>query len=511
MHRRTLAAAAALAVTAALAPVSSPAQADEGRLVPVAGTPAGDAAEATLARAVRILDPTPGRRAPAVEREQATTVMRDLFASLPDLAGEDRVLAQTILARPTDGGADPQGSGYSTRPVKKCRSRVCLHYVRTTDDRPPSEAWAKKSLAMLSRVYRFEVDELGYRRPVADRRHGGNARFDVYLKDLGTGLYGYCVPEYYKPGSDQVASGYCVIDNDFSPTQFSGRPVDNLRVTLAHEFFHAVQFAYDFTDDPWLMESTAVWMEERFADAVNDNRQYLPYGQVRLAHIPLDTFADPGVHYGNWVWWEYLSRRFGDDVVRRVWSQADANEGRPDLYSTRALQKVLKRHGGLTEVFTAYAAANTVPAKNYAEGKDWPSAVMRGHRVLRRSDRRTTFKVAVDHLSSASFTARPDSSLGRAWRLRVKVEGPRRAATSGAYVVVKRANGRLVRTPVRLSRAGSGTVTVGFSRQQVRRVIVTVANASARFRCHRGTTYSCRGTAKDDGRRFRVTATAYRR
>ena len=516
MRRRTVSLAVSLAVTVstAYAGAAAPALADTdggAPLVPVAGSPAGELAETTLARAVRILDPGPGERAPAVEREQATTVLRDLFEALPDLEGDDRRLAQMILARPTDGAADPQTNGYSTAPVRRCKPRVCLHYVRTTDDKPPSEAWAVKSLRMLNRVYRFEVDKLGYRRPVTDRRHGGDARFDVYLKDLGTGLYGYCVPEYYKPGSRRVASGYCVIDNDFSSSQFAGRPVDNLEVTLAHEFFHAVQFAYDFTDDPWLLESTAVWMEERFADRVNDNRQYLPYGQVRLPHVPLDTFADPGFHYGNWVWWEYLSQRFGNDIVRRVWSRVDANQGKPDLYSLQAIRNVLRSRGGFTRVYTAYAAANIAPGASYSEGKHWPSAIIRAGDVLGTGDRRARFGASVDHLSSASFAARPDSTMGRTWRLRVKVAGPRRGSSPGAYVVVHHRNGNLSRTPVRLSRTGRGSVSVGFSARRVRRVVVTVANVSTRYRCRKGTSYACRGTAKDDGRRFRVSAATYRR
>jgi hypothetical protein len=28
-------------------------------------------------------------------------------------------------------------------------------------------------------------------------------------------------------------------------------------VTAAHEFFHAIQYGYDVSEDPWLMESTA--------------------------------------------------------------------------------------------------------------------------------------------------------------------------------------------------------------------------------------------------------------
>ncbi len=79
-------------------------------------------------------------------------------------------------------------------------------------------------------------------------------------------------------------------------------------MTAAHEFFHAIQFAYDFTEDPWLLESAATWIEERFADDVNDNRAYLKYGQAARSTTSLDLFDGGGLaHYGNWVFWEFLS------------------------------------------------------------------------------------------------------------------------------------------------------------------------------------------------------------
>ena len=289
--RRTLAV-ASLALAAAVATLpaasgqaagSAPRQEDRPQIV-------SETAELVLSKALRVIDPSP--LVPVQNNEHASEVLRELFESLPDLEGDERVLAERILARPSDGADDPRGYGYSTASVKSCKKKVCLHWVRSTADAPPGDAWAKKSLAVLNQVYNFEVGQLGFRRPVTDARHGGNSKFDVYLKDLPAGLYGFCAPEYYKPGNRKVASGYCVIDNDFSREEFSGTPLANLKVTLAHEFFHAVQFAYDIKDDPWIYESTAVWMEERFADKVDDNRQYLDIGQVRLSHIPLDTFAD---------------------------------------------------------------------------------------------------------------------------------------------------------------------------------------------------------------------------
>ena len=112
---------------------------------------------------------------------------------------------------------------------------------------------------------------------------------DVYLANLGPlGLYGYCAPEDGLAGQLNRYTAYCVLDDDY--TGFPLGPFPSLQVTAAHEFFHAIQFNYDTFEDRWLMEATATWMEERYADAVDDNRQYIKYGQTRKPGIPLDTF-----------------------------------------------------------------------------------------------------------------------------------------------------------------------------------------------------------------------------
>ncbi len=465
-------------------------------------------AELVLSKALRIIDPAP--LIPVQSNEHASEVLRELFESLPDLEGDERVLAERILARPSDGADDPRGYGYTTRSVKSCKAKVCVHWVRSTADAPPSDGWAKKSLAVLKQVYNYEVGKLGYRPPVTDGRHGGNSKFDVYLKELPTGLYGFCAPEYYKPGSKKVASGYCVIDNDFSREEFDGTPLANLKVTLAHEFFHAVQFAYDINDDPWIYESTATWMEERFADKVNDNRQYLDNGQVRLSHIPLDTFAEAGIHYGNWVWWEYLSSRFGNSIVRQVWERLDANKGKANLYSTDGMRAALKSRGGFSTVFSAYAAANVAPAKFYAEGDRWPAALLSGGEVLSKSDRRARFRASVDHMASRNYVVKPDASLRGAWRLRIKIDGPSRSSSPTAYVVVRKKGGKVERHPITLTRKGLGRTIVGFSTQRIESVVVSVANTSARFKCRRGTDYSCRGLPLNDDSRFKIATSVFK-
>ena len=133
---------------------------------------------------------------------------------------------------------------------------------------------------------------MDYRPPLADGQ-GPNNGTDIYLADLGDdGLLGYCAADPSVPDSALRAPAYCVIDNDFSAAQYeppapSGLPA--LQITVAHEFFHAIQFAYEYSDkDQWLKEGTAAWIEDEVYDSVNANRSYLSESQLQQPEIPLD-------------------------------------------------------------------------------------------------------------------------------------------------------------------------------------------------------------------------------
>jgi hypothetical protein len=112
-------------------------------------------------------------------------------------------------------------------------------------------------------------------------------------------------------------------------------------------------------------------------------------------------------------------------------------------------------------------------------------------------------------MSSANLVFRPDSSLRkRSWKLKLKIDGPKRKTSPAAYVFVDKRRGGVEKRLVKLSRKGNAQVKVGFSRRKVRKVTITVANASTRFRCFRQTSWSCRGNPKDDGAVFKVKAVA---
>ena len=495
------------------------------------GASAGEqptAAQQVLAEARALLTGATGE-GPAARRStgepgahasrEATLVLRDLRAALPRLGAEDRASAQALLARPTDGRADPEGTGYSTGSKKRCRGHFCVHYVTSTSDRATS-GWVDKTLKVMKKVWAREVDGLGYRAPLSDgalprSRNGGNGKFDVYLADVGDDLlYGYCSADFVLRDDRRRAGGYCVLDNDFSTDQYGGKPGRTLAVTAAHEFFHAIQFGYDYYEDRWFMESTATWVEERFADGVNDNRQYLAFGQVGEPDTSLDLFERGGfAHYGNWPFWEHLADRYGDGIVRRTWNTAQGA-----TYSTRAVEKVLARRGGFAKRFAAFAAGNLTPSQSYPEGRHWPTAAPEAKWTFGRRSAARSDEVGIDHMASASYVFVPDTTLtsegfaGAPYRLRVGVEGPRAKTSPTAWLVVRTVDGDWRSEQVELDADGSATVTVPFTVEKVEAVSLTLVNASTRFRCDKDTPdWSCFGIPRDQDEQFALTAEVYER
>lgn len=503
--RRTVSAAALALALAATGTATSPSHAEDE---PEIRSPKTAVVEQPAPAPTEVL-----RRAEAAlegedvgaRRPEATLALRDLFASLSRLSDADRARARRILARPTDGASDPDGYRVDSR--RRCGRKICIHWVPTTSDAPPSGRWVTRSLRTVKRVWNKEVGQLGYRRPVKDARRGGNGKFDVYLADVGArGLYGYCVPEFSKPGYRRLASGYCVLDNDFARSQFGARPSNSLSVTAAHEFFHAVQFAYDYLEDPWMMEATATWIEERYADAINDNRQYLPAGQLVRTHVSLDTFnSGSAVQYGNWVFFEYLSKRFGAGIVKRIWTQSGHFKGDGKTYSTSAIAQVLPRRAPFRKVFSQFSAANLTPARSYPEGRFWPKPTLVSQGRLGRGEG-TSGTLKIDHMSTQNIRVTPRSNLDeRRFKLRVRIDGPARKTAPMVTLVLQRRSGMLVDLPVRLNRRGQGSEVVPFNRRQTQRVWVVVSNASTRFDCRgNDVTYSCSGTPRDQNRRFHV-------
>lgn len=493
-----------LAVTAMcatlLAQPGRPASADPGPAAPPASTPP---AARALAAAEALLIPGasgPARRSAARDAgRDATLVLRELRLQRDGLDAADRASADRMLVRPTSNRS-------------RCNPVVCVHWR----DGEATSGYVDQVAAVTKHVVNA-YRAAGYRAPRGDGARGGDARLDVYLDDLGAdGLYGYCDTDV-RPVGPYDTWAYCTLDDDYREFPFH-TPIQNLKVTAAHELFHAVQFAYDYYEDAWFMEATATWAEDELYDDVDDNVQYLAQSPLAQPGRSLDRFVGMR-HYGDWILFRYLTERHRaaagglPTLVRDLWRRADAAAGGRDDYSVQAISHVLRARGsGLRTTFARFADANRRPARSYAEGRAnrYPTAPLAGQVRLTRAHRDSGWvKRRVDHLASATIGFPRDRRL-TASGLRVWVDLPPTARGSGVVVTAYRASGRpIVRVP-RLSADGDATTRIGFG-GRVERVEVTLANAGIRYRCGTGGSgFSCNGRSLDDGRVLKVRVRAVR-
>ncbi|HEX5018443.1 MAG TPA: MXAN_6640 family putative metalloprotease [Actinomycetes bacterium] len=448
----------------------------------------------------------------------------------------DRLQSAVLLGRPNGGkthfgrnmswgaGAQRQTECHDVRPI-------CVHWTPSGQHAPPDvdddnndvPDQVDRTLSAVAASWETIVGKLGFRRPLSDEHspvNGGDDRFDVYLADTGSiGLGGYTSSDdpHLADGAKyryRDVSAFVVLDNDFRAGQFgTGTAFDNLRVTAAHEFFHAVQLAYDFREDIWMKEGTAVWAEDEVFDSINLNRAFLQHSSLAAPATPLD-FGRQSHQYGSWLFFRYLSERFGPKFIARVWRLADDSPDQVSgkelrTYSMAAVKRALrsqKRDFG--NVFADFIRVNLRPARFYEEGSNYPVPFSPKVPLNAKGDDTKWLGIVLDHLSAAYVTFYPGPNAPPGRRLSVRIDGPPRGSGTEARVVVRLSDGKSKPHSVKLNKRGNGEIRVNFGRAEVTGVDVALINASARYHgCFKSdTSLSCRGRATDDDRHYNVRA-----
>jgi hypothetical protein len=176
-------------------------------------------------------------------------------------------------------------------------------------------------------VWQREIVELRYPSPIGTPAQ----KLHVYYRDIpyyGATYVENLVLETTTPVALGTASGYFVIENDFvgfppNDEDVTGlEPIRSgaLKVTQAHEFMHAVQFAINVYQSGWLMESHATWAEDIVYDGLNDWHWYI---NRFLATPDLPLFSR--FVYGAAFFQHWLSETYGVDSPRQVWLAARTN------------------------------------------------------------------------------------------------------------------------------------------------------------------------------------------
>ena len=211
-------------------------------------------AEYALERAVSLFHPArvAARYGPLSRPNprDATLILRDLALRVRYLDSPvDQARAAAILARPTDNPNpdDPANTyGATAEATPLCGANVCIHYVTSgthavdpTDggDAGTTPDYVDAALNVFQNdVWAQEVTALGYRAPKSDISSDNNGsssadatggKFDVYLADtrrreplriLHDGRS--ALRHSGQPLQFFDASAYCVVDNNFTASQF---------------------------------------------------------------------------------------------------------------------------------------------------------------------------------------------------------------------------------------------------------------------------------------------------
>lgn len=260
-----------------------------------------------------------------------------------------------------------------------------IHYDETGINRPNFESslTVDQNVAEVAKAldstYRFEVDYLGFLPPPSDNGAGGDLKYDVYIQNQPSDLYGYTDPEN-RVGANQWSS-FLVIDNDYSGYYSSG--VDGMLVTIAHEFHHGVQIGnYAIPNDAspyrnsdrFFYELTSTSMEEFVYDDVNDYYAYMDsYFRRTYTALPNQN------GYNVAIWNLYLVQSFGQDtgfgILKRQWEMI------PSISAILAINQSLNEaessfprelnRFGIWTYFTNFRW-NPDPDRAFEEGANYP-------------------------------------------------------------------------------------------------------------------------------------------
>lgn len=294
-------------------------------LVPAAPVPAQQRAPATAIRA-------------GAQRILAARFLPAGSQGLPVKCGLP-ILSAAIRHRTTLGANERSALSSLLQRVDRQTSviadngRFKFHFDTTGGDAPAlldsaghrvpgtARAFVDSAAAIMANVYQYETGTLGFQAPPDDGTLGGGPEYDIYIYDLGPDTYGLTTPDMLV-AEGGTSTTFMEIHNDFSfVSPPANRGIPSLRVTLAHEFHHAIQIgSYGYwTNDVWFHEITSVWMEDVVYHGENDYLNYLFSfdSQFQLPGTALTAYDN--IMYSRGILGKYFAKRFGPNTMLHIW------------------------------------------------------------------------------------------------------------------------------------------------------------------------------------------------
>ncbi len=174
------------------------------------------------------------------------------------------------------------------------------------------------------------------------------------------------------------------------------------KVTAAHEFKHATQFATSrWSEGDWI-EVDATWVEDVVFDGVNDYYNYLPGDSpIRHPESPLDNGGTGS--YEDCVWQTWMSETWGVGFITDFWDWRGTHTSESVMDSYEA---IVNSYGStLAEGWAHFTAWNygtgyrAVPGVGYSEAAQYPH----GNFMAEITSYPFNYGGSVQHLAANTF------------------------------------------------------------------------------------------------------------
>jgi len=151
--------------------------------------------------------------------------------------------------------------------------------------------------------------------------------------------------------------------------------VNDLKLGLTHEFFHAIQYGYEshkLNPSPWLVESTAAWAPQEVFPEITLHLADQALGQYAFyPHYPLDYIGKEGVdeyllqghQYGTFIFFQHASLVLNDnDFVLKLHQFIEELTSNDNLSAISALSSFVREEYGveLADLYHSFVARNAV-------------------------------------------------------------------------------------------------------------------------------------------------------
>lgn len=322
-------------------------------------------------------------RLPAAYRGDQTGVtesqaLEDLGNRLDSLPAEAQSLLAPFLLPPAYQGswaaplaqAGPPGIRTLAKPL--CGGTLAPGWEAINDPAGKVKVWYDSSVAgdrdradtidfaINNEIWPALVDRLGMKAPPSDAKtigcDGGDGRLDVYVANIqaygAAGRQDNNLGETFGSRCDGATPSYILISHALTGNA--------LKATVAHEFMHALQYAYNNKsgcnpDYTWLHEATATWAEDYVYPAYNTEQVYAsPF--LNNPEKPLNHPSQSGEatyrDYGSYLFFQFLAHTLGPATIRQTWEASETHTS-----SLEALDSALMG-GGLREQWAKFARLN---------------------------------------------------------------------------------------------------------------------------------------------------------